>query len=158
VLRHAAAAQGGGVADAGRPLTAGGRLDAAAAGDWLRQSGLRPDTVACSTARRARETWQEVSARLGPVDQAAVSFDSRLYDSGLIDGMLTVVREAPPDAGVVLLVGHNPAAQQLVIDLTGRCDSFPAGSLAVITLPGGWAAAVSGAGELADFWTPRGQG
>jgi phosphohistidine phosphatase len=41
-----------------RPLARRGQRDAPVMGRWLRTAGLAPDLVLCSTARRARETWQ----------------------------------------------------------------------------------------------------
>ena len=155
VLRHAKAAQNPALADEDRPLTGRGRRDAAAAGQWLRGAGLIPDLVLCSPARRTRETWQQVSDALARRDGTAVEFDPRLYP-GSATGLLGVVRESAAEAGVVLLVGHNPASHQLVYDLTGECDSFPTAALAAISLPGGWVDAAPGAGTLARFWSPRG--
>jgi phosphohistidine phosphatase SixA len=52
------------VADQDRPLAKRGRRDAPAVGRWLGQSGYAPDAVICSTALRARETWELASAGL----------------------------------------------------------------------------------------------
>jgi phosphohistidine phosphatase len=157
VLRHAKAAGEPGVNDAERPLTGGGRRDAGAAGRWLLAQVLAPDWVLCSSARRARETWEQVSAALGAAAPGpdAVSFAPRVYDAGAQD-LLDLVNEQPDDARTLLTVGHNPASGQLVAWLTGRSDiAFPACALAVIRLGGTWAAAVPGGGELADLWAPR---
>lgn len=157
VLRHAKAAGEPGVNDVERPLTAGGRRDAGAAGQWLLSRGVTPDVVLCSAARRARETWEQVSAALGgasPGDDA-VSFERRLYDAGAQD-LLDRINEQPDDAVTVLTVGHNPASGQLVAWLTGRSDiAFPACALAVVRLGESWAAAAPSGGELADLWAPR---
>jgi phosphohistidine phosphatase len=157
VLRHAKAAGEPGVNDIERPLTAGGRRDASAAGRWLLDRGITPDRVLCSSARRARETWEQMGAVLGDVAPGpdAVSFEPRVYDAGAQD-LLDLVNEQPDDAATVLTVGHNPASGQLVAWLTGRSDIvFPACALAVIRLGGSWAAAAPGGGELAGLWTPR---
>jgi phosphohistidine phosphatase len=157
VMRHAKAAGEPGVNDIERPLTGGGRQDASAAGRWLLAHGVTPDWVLCSAARRARETWEQVSAALGAAapGQDAVSFERRLYDAGTQD-LLDRVNEQPDDAATVLTVGHNPASGQLVAWLTGRSDiAFPACALAVIRLGESWAAAAPGGGELADLWIPR---
>jgi len=157
VLRHAKAAGEPGVNDTERPLTGGGRRDASAAGQWLLGRGITPDWVLCSPARRTRETWEQISAVLGGAapGQDAVSFGRRLYDAGAQD-LLDLVNEQPDDARTLLMVGHNPAAGQLVALLTRRSDiAFPACALAVIRLGGSWAAAAPGGGELADLWTPH---
>jgi len=99
VLRHAKAAGEPGVNDAERPLTGGGRRDAGSAGRWLLARGIAPDWVLCSSARRARETWEQVSMALGAAapGRDAVSFASRVYDAGAQD-LLDLVNEQPDDA------------------------------------------------------------
>jgi phosphohistidine phosphatase len=155
VLRHAQAAGEPGVADRQRPLTAAGRSDASAAGRWLLAEGLVPDRVLCSAARRARQTWQQVSAALGVVgERALVSFEPRVYEAGAA-GLLDLTQECPGETGVLLVVGHNPAVHRLAVNLTGRPDlAFPAGSLAVIGISGSWRDAGPGTAELLKFWRP----
>ena len=157
VLRHAKAAGEPGVDDIERPLTGGGRRDASAAGRWLLDRGITPDWVLCSSARRTRQTWEQIRAALGdaaPGDDA-VSFGQRLYDAGAQD-LLDLVNEQPDDARTLLMVGHNPASGQLVALLTGRLDiAFPACALAVVRVGESWAAVAPGGGELAGLWTPH---
>jgi phosphohistidine phosphatase len=156
VLRHAKAVHEAGLRDLDRGLTKRGRRDAAAVGETLREAGMIPDRVLCSTALRTRQTWQQVSAALGPAaEKAEVSFEASLYEVGE-GALLDAVRRIPDQAGTALLVGHNPASHQLVLDLTGRRDlPFPTSALAVVRLPGRWAAAAAGGGELDRIWTPR---
>jgi phosphohistidine phosphatase len=157
VLRHAKAAGEPGVNDMQRPLTGRGRRDATAAGRWLLAQGIPPDLVLCSSSRRTRETWEQISAAMGAAapDADAVSFEPRVYDAGTQD-LLDLVNEQPNDAQTILTVGHNPASAQLVAWLTGRSDiAFPAGALAVIRLGESWAAVAPGGGELAALWAPR---
>ena len=65
LLRHAKSDYPDEVADHDRPLAARGRRDAPLVGRWLARSGYRPDAVICSTARRARETWDLVAKLSG---------------------------------------------------------------------------------------------
>jgi phosphohistidine phosphatase len=157
MLRHAKAVHVAGMADLDRELTGRGRRDAAAVGGWLRESGLLPDRVLCSSSARTRQTWQEVSAALGPqAAVASVSFDSRLYYAGA-GRLLAAIREVDTGLRTVLLVGHNPAVHDLVADLTGAAGlSFPTCALAVITVTGGWPGLAPGGAGLAGMWTPRG--
>jgi phosphohistidine phosphatase len=157
VLRHAKAAGEPGVNDIERPLTGGGRRDASAVGRWLLSRGITPDWVLCSSARRTRQTWQQMRAALGkaaPGDDAVI-FEPRVYDAGAQD-LLDLVNEQPNEAHTLLTVGHNPASGQLVAVLTRRLDiAFPACALAVIRVGESWAAVAPGGGELADLWIPR---
>lgn len=155
VLRHAKAAGEPGASDVERPLTARGRHDAAAAGAWLLREGLAPDRVLCSSAVRTMQTWQHVSAAMGPAaDRAVVSYDPRVYEADAV-ALLELIRENSGEAGVVLVVGHNPASHQLAADLSDRPDlAFPTCALAVIRVRGSWAETTPGTGELAGYWTP----
>jgi phosphohistidine phosphatase len=157
VLRHSKSAYPEGAADWERPLSARGRRDAATAGNWLRDQGLTPDLVVCSTAERTRETWDLVSDQLGWAgdEPGMVRYDSRLYEATPGD-LLTVVRETPDEVTILALVGHNPGSAELVLALAGRRElSFPTSALAVIGL-GGWAGAGPGSGTLQTLWTPKG--
>jgi phosphohistidine phosphatase len=155
VLRHAKAVHEPGLRDEDRGLTKRGMRDATAAGEAIREAGLIPGRVLCSAALRTRQTWQQVSAALGEAaDRAKVSYERSLYLADA-DDLLEAVRHGPDLAGTVLLVGHNPASQELVVDLTGqRGLPFPTSALAVVRLPGRWADAGPGGGELAEIWTP----
>ena len=65
LLRHAKSAWPD-VPDHDRPLAGRGRRNAPVMGRWLRTNGYVPDQVLCSTARRARETWQLAQHRARP--------------------------------------------------------------------------------------------
>src|SRR5262249_58837497 len=113
-------------------------------------AGLMPAGGLRAAAPRPRKTWQQVSAARGrAADQAKVSYESSLYHADA-DDLLEAVRHGPDKAGTVLLVGHNPASQELVVDLTGQRDlPFPTSALAVVRLPRRCADAAPGRGELA---------
>src|SRR4051794_41904037 len=88
LLRHAKSAWPEGVPDHERPLAGRGRRDAPEAGRWLRQVGLQFDLVLCSTALRARQTWELAAAELDTAPPGR--FEDRPY---------------PADAGELLDVG-----------------------------------------------------
>ena len=113
LLRHAKSAWPD-VPDYERPLARRGQRDAPVIGRWLRRAGHVPDQVLCSTARRARETWQLAQAGLGTTP--AVSFDDAVYQ-GSAGQLLDVIRRAPPVARTLLIVGHDPAIPELALTL-----------------------------------------
>ena len=105
LLRHAKSAWPD-VPDHERPLARRGQRDAPVMGRWLRAAEHVPDLVLCSTARRARETWQLAQTRLGATPP--VSFDDGVYE-GSAELLLDMIRRAPPPAKTLLIVGHDPA-------------------------------------------------
>ncbi|MEV6651712.1 histidine phosphatase family protein [Streptomyces sp. NPDC051219] len=161
VVRHAKAARPD-VPDVERPLAPRGRRDAPAVGRWLRDHACAPDMVFCSPSRRTRETWELALPHLGTAPQ--VVYDARVYH-GDGDDLLEVVREAPQSCRTVLLVGHRPAVQELVLELAREEDNphlgavrdkFPTAGVAVLKAPGTWAGLAPGRATLAHFAAPRG--
>jgi phosphohistidine phosphatase len=157
VLRHSKSAYPEDTADVDRPLSDRGRRDAAKAGRWLLDQGLTPDLVVCSTAERARETWDLVSDQLSWADEPGmVRYDPRIYEASPGD-LLTVIQETPDEVSILALIGHNPGSAELAFALAGHRElSFPTSAVAVIGLHGGWADVAPGAGTLDTVWTPKG--
>jgi len=148
------------VADHERPLAKRGRRDAPVAGRWLGESGYVPDAVVCSTARRARETWELAAAGLAEAVPGAappVRYEPRVYEATVL-GLLMLVREFDGDLGTVLVVGHNPGLAELTVGLAAPPPeppaAFPTAAVAVLGLPGDWADAGPGEGRLLAFAIP----
>lgn len=156
LLRHAKSDRPD-VADHDRPLAKRGRRDAPAAGRWLAAAGYLPDAVACSTALRARQTWELASAELPPGCSPLVRYEPRVYEASVL-GLLMLVRELDPGWRTVLFVGHNPGLAELVTGLAAAQpeppSSFPTAFAAVLGLPGAWADAAPGEARLLAFTIP----
>jgi phosphohistidine phosphatase len=171
LFRHAKSAWPD-VADHDRPLARRGIRAAPVMGRWLREAGLLPGQVLCSTARRARETWQYAQAGLAATPP--VTFDARIYEAAATD-LLAVIREVPPATGALLLIGHNPAIEDLALllatapsaapgpgsadtapgDLERMRSKFPTAAIAVLEFPGTWPDLAPGRARFAAFVTPR---
>lgn len=164
VLRHAKSAWPDGVADRERPLAPRGRRDAPAAGRWVRAADCVPDAVVCSPARRTRETWELVAPELGDVPE--VVFEPRVYEAGS-GQLLDVVRKTSEHRRTLLLIGHSPGVQELVLSLAGDAETdqqlaqvsekFPTSAIAVLTFSGAWRELAPGNAVLADYAVPRGR-
>lgn len=162
LLRHAKAGWAEpGVRDFDRPLTERGRQDAAAIGMAMRISGFVPDLVLCSTARRARETWECVAGTIGPLS-AEPAFTDSLYSCDAA-GYLSIIRKTSEAVPSLLVVGHNPMIEDVTIacaadgDETERAalaSGFPTSALAVIQFSQPLTKAGPGKGLLTAFLTP----
>ena len=163
LLRHAKSGDDGTVArDFDRPLNAKGRRAARAIGRHMRDKALRFDAVIASPATRVAETLQEVESVYGP--GLAPSWEKSLY-LATPDELLDAVHQAPAEAESILLVGHNPGLEQLVLMLVpARTDGargevevkYPTASLAeMIFAVDRWEDVGRGGGDLVRFVRPR---
>jgi phosphohistidine phosphatase len=155
VMRHAKAGELPGGPDVERALRPRGRRNASAAGQWMAERGLVPDLVLCSHARRARQTWQYVSAEID--GEPAVVNDRRLYQADAAD-LLEIFAETQPQVRRLMYVGHNPAAADLAEILTGNPVDFRTSAIAVIAVATAWpglAGHAEGTGQLVASWTPQ---
>jgi phosphohistidine phosphatase len=160
LVRHAKAADG--PVDLERPLTHKGARQAAAIGAWLEQSGLVPDRVVVSPARRAAQTWEAAGAVLVPAASPPV-VDARIYDN-TDEALLGILRETPEGVQTVAVVGHNPSIGELAAVLddgqgnaSARRDlaaGFPTGGVAVFSVAAPFAALEPGGATLSDFTKP----
>jgi len=150
LVRHAQA--GNAPLDADRPLTEHGVEQARAIGAWLAEHALVPDRVVVSPARRAAQTWAAAAERLAA---AQPSVDPRIYEN-TFDAVLEAIHETPDDVGCLAVVGHNPSIGGLAHELgDGSFDSgFPAGGVAVLELPGPYAALGPGTATLTAVHLP----
>ncbi len=143
LLRHAKSAgkEDPTLTDHERPLAPRGERACAAMAGHL--AGTEVDLVLCSTARRAVDTWEGVK---GGVRAGEVRFEDELYtfDEEDLHERLAALGEGPDS---VMVVGHNPALEMLIGDLTGEdVGKFPTAALAVIAPDDG---------ELVSLTRPR---
>jgi phosphohistidine phosphatase len=144
LLRHAKSSwDDESLADHDRPLSGRGRRAADAIGRHLRDEGIAPELVLCSSAARTRETL----ARIGLEGEA----ERGLYGASATE-LLARLRELPPGIESVMLIGHNPGMHDLALLLTGEPgDKYPTGALATIELDN-WTAR---SGRMIAFVRPR---
>lgn len=166
LLRHAKSDRGiAGIPDIARPLNPRGKEASVRIGGYMTRHDLVPNQVLCSTAQRTRETW-EIVATAFPTPPPVV-FDKRLYEADT-DKILGVLREAEPDAHIVMIVGHNPGMHELAKSLIAAGDidqranlhqKLPTGALIVIDFAVDlWTDVHANSGRLDRFVSPRSLG
>ena len=161
LLRHAKSGWNDPVArDFDRPLNPKGQRAAVAMGRHMKSLGLAYDRVIASPAVRVVETLEQVGSGYG--GDLAPAWDKRIYLASAAT-LLDLVHDLPDGAGTVLMAGHNPGLEELVLGLVPggalRGDveeKFPTASLAQIEFEvDRWQDVEPGDGELVRFIRPR---
>jgi len=163
LLRHAkSAGKDTPIADIDRPLSSRGETDAAAMAAYFAKARIEPALVLCSSARRARATLEAVLPGLGRKPVAVLEKGLYQADDRMLLRRLRELDDAVP---TVMLVGHNPAIEDLARSLADGGDAeaqqrmaakFPTGSLAVLkTDVAAWRDLAAGRARLAAFIRPR---
>jgi phosphohistidine phosphatase len=156
LLRHAKSSwKDEDLADHDRPLAPRGRKAAKRIAKHLRSQGIAPALVLCSSARRARETLE----RIGAAGEVRIERD--LYGASA-SRVLERLRQVPDTTESVMLIGHNPAIQDLALELAGRGErlgdverKFPTCALATLTFSQSWRELRAGSAELVAFVRPK---
>ena len=152
LLRHAKSAgkDDPSLTDHERPLADRGERACEAMAEHL--AGTEVDLVLCSTARRAADTWDGVKAA---VKAGEIRFEDELYTFDG-DDLIDRLEALPGEVSSVMVVGHNPAIEELAEWLTGEgVEKYPTGALATIALDRGWQDLEHDCAELRGFVRPR---
>jgi len=119
--RHAA--NGG---DFERALADSGRADATVMGRVLAAAGLAPDLMLVSSARRTRETAEQVVESFARVsgDKARIEHLRDLYHADPED-IVQALDDHGDAATTVMVVGHNPGLHDLALRLALQGGASP---------------------------------
>lgn len=141
LLRHAKAEPEQLFPDRDRPLTPRGRDAALQAGRRLAALNVQPNVALVSTARRTRETWEQVQPSLPRLE-------AKFVDALYMASPETLWREAQAaTTGSCLVIGHNPGLHELAQHLVAQSydesaqarmlrERFPTAALAIFDLSG----------------------
>jgi phosphohistidine phosphatase len=154
LLRHAKSSwKDQSLPDFERPLNRRGKHAAEKIGKYLKHEMIVPELILSSPAVRARETIDRV-AKAAKWD-IEVRFDQRIYEAaGLL--LLEVISQIENERKTVLLVGHNPGIEQLLMLFTGISKNMPTAALARIEIKASkWATAADKRARLAWLVKPR---
>jgi len=161
LLRHAKSAWPEGVADYNRPLKKRGKKAALLMGEWLLSQDLCPDWIVSSHADRARETAEKLCKGLQIKKHGILYFDDRIYEAS-IESLKSVLADCPSFKQRVLIVGHNPGLDNLLVDLVAESlilddddKILGTANLARISLPDNWNQLDTGCGQLISITKPK---
>jgi len=160
ILRHGKAQKDRKVADDKRELKDKGKRNAQRVGVWLARHDLRPDHVISSPATRAKRTAEKCCKSAGLCGDV-VHKDVRLYDA-TVEDLIEVLRETPDTVKRVLLVGHNPSLEGLLVHLShapvprNERDGFLVPTaLAHLRIESSWKNLKEHAAEVLDIIEPQ---
>ena len=164
LLRHAKSGWDDPVArDFDRALNERGKRGASVVGAHMKSLDLQFDAVVSSPAVRCVDTldgiWEGYGRTMHP------KWDRRIYLASCVT-LLDVVHDLPDDIDRVLMCGHNPGLEDLILMLIpdnpqeARRDDveekFPTASIAEMTFAvGHWCDIGSSKGHLTRFIRPR---
>ncbi len=141
--------------DFNRPLKKRGVRAARQVGKWLYKEHLIPDLIISSPAERAISTAEIVSEVMG-VDGQVIRHEKRLYEADIED-LLNVLIKLPENVSRVLMVGHNPGLEELLIFLSakkitisGNGKLLPTAALARLIVTCEWAEVARNCAKFID--------
>ena len=149
--------------DFDRTLTERGIAAAKRMGTFVRDSGVLPDLVLCSPARRTCQTFEHFQTTSGC--GAAVMVDDIYLASA--ETLLTLVTAQPDTVSRLMILGHNPGLEDLAALLVDPAASTPAviaclgaglATAALVDLDFAtdqWRAVAAGSGRLKAVTKPK---
>ena len=151
--------------DHARTLNARGRAAATRMGQYIKENGLAPQLIVCSTATRTRETLELLQQEMGT--DAKVCFDRGMYlamPEQMLDVALEHLQQAETEPDCVLILAHNPGTHSLALGLAHSGDAqvlstlqrkYPTAALTVIDCDASEWSDLPAGGHLKAFVMPR---
>ncbi len=123
-------------------------------GSHLREQGLIPELILSSAAKRTRKTAAKVAKACDYTGKPQLLDAFYLAPAGVY---FETLQSLPDTYQRVMVIGHNPTMEQLVMRLTQQVRRMPTAALAHITLPiVQWEALdFTTKGTLVNLWTPK---
>ncbi len=163
LLRHAKSSWDDPVErDFDRPLNGRGRRAAQRMGHFMADEGLVFDSVLASPALRIRQTVEGLEAGQGA--RLKPEFEKRIYMASAAS-LFALLQETSSEVGHLLLIGHNPGLEDLVLLATeGHSNAlraeaelkYPTATFATLVFAAdNWADVGEGGAVLTRFVRPR---
>lgn len=159
ILRHGKSDWSVDTDDYHRPLKKRGKKGTQKIANWVDDQALIPDRVVSSPATRAVDTARLLMEALG-MEASDIHTDERVYEASL-EELLEVLGDCPAEAKRVLIVGHNPGLEDLLLHLVPTPPMIPedgklmpTAALACLTMPDDWNSLADGSARLLHLVKP----
>ena len=160
LLRHGKSDWNSNTDDFDRPLKDRGKRAAQRMGVWLATHDKIPDTIISSPAERALSTAEKCGKAMGQGTDNILQ-QQKFYHADSND-FFDVLRKIPASASRVMLVGHNPGLEDLLISLTDGAAKpeedgklLPTATLALLEIDQNWSEIKRGCARLGQIIRPR---
>ena len=149
------------LADHDRPVAPRGMKALRHLREYLKRTDYRPNVVLCSSSRRTVDTLDGIRAALPK--RASIEVADELYLANA-DTLLARLRALDDAIRCAMVVGHNPAIEDLAERLVGSGDTslraqlaakVPTGALVALSFDGAWMDLGAGAAHLDAVFLPR---
>lgn len=151
------------VSDFDRPLSHRGQKDAVNMGKELKRLEWLPEKIISSPAIRAKQTCHNLCEGMG-LDSDEVVWDKDIYAAYVIS-LLHILSNLPEQIQSIMLIGHNPAIEDLLVHLCGEASLrrsfqkngklFTTGNVAKISVSVSWKGLVMSEAELEGLLRPK---
>lgn len=145
--------------DSERPLAPRGRHACELVADHLSREAITPELVLCSSSVRTRQTLECI--RPSFAEPLEILIEDGLY-TGSARELLSRLQAIDRSITSVMLIGHQPAIQELALSLVRRpkdkralSGKFPTGALATLSVLRPWDTLSPATGTLVDLVKPR---
>ena len=115
------------VRDYDRPLSERGLRDAQKMAEKLVELSWRPEKIIASPALRAKQTCEAYCLSFG-IQEGDVLWDKNIYAAYMVT-LLHTLTSLPEDVQSVMLLGHNPSMEDLLVHLCGDAPRQKNGKL-----------------------------
>jgi phosphohistidine phosphatase len=142
--------------DIERNLEKSGIKDAAIMGKFLKEKNFIPDLIICSPSTRTRQTLEIALEKIN--HNIKIAFDEKIYENDDVK-ILKLISGTENKTNTLMIIGHNPAIEEIASNLTGNkfpIDKFSTSGIAVIEFQiDEWIKILDVKGKLVLFKSPK---
>ena len=148
--------------DFDRPLSPRGIKSCKKIGKYLKKNRLIPDIVYCSSAMRAKQTWELFNRIVDKKEN--ILYEDSLYMSDF-SNFINIIKKTKNNFKNLMFVSHNPGIENLALELSKDKSNeiyekinikFPTGALIIIKFDlNNWSKVDCKKGKLYEFVKPK---